>query len=328
MLLNFGIGSCCVRNKNTFYFISHDTTSEKHPVIEQADIDKRIIIFLREHVEGERLYSRDMRGFERLHCASPLKPKSQLVAIDAMGNPIIFGAGDSDFEEELVSTPTGPIRGGVRNIRTIGDHVYVVSGRRGVCRRVGKEQWESLCPALGFKVEGVKRREQKKLDKQTEGWGFDDVGGFSEDEIYACGGSGDVMRYKDGQWKVLEFPSNQQLESICCAGDGNVYIGGQSGSIFMGRDDKWKLLFKGKLSLPFNDLIWYEDKLWGTNSYGLWVLDGDEMVPADITPEIKVCAGHLSAADGVMLLAGSNGAAFREDGKWQLIFNVFHESLQ
>ena len=321
ILLDYGIGSCCVRNKNIFYFIAHDTTSEKHPVIGQEEIEKRIVTFFRDDPEDERLSSEAVMGFGMLYCASPRKPKSQLVAIDGIGRPIIYGAGDGDFEQELGISPSGPTRGSARNIRTIGDHVYVVSGRRGVCRRIGKEQWESLCPKIGFE------KTESKLEKQTVGWGFDDISGFSENELYACGGSGDLWRYQNSTWKVLEFPSNQELESICCGGDGNVYIGGQSGSIFVGRDNKWKLLYKGELSLPYKDLIWYDNKLWGTNSYGLWVLDGDKMVPADISPEIKVCAGHLSAADGVMLLAGGNGAAFHENGKWHLIFNVFHDSL-
>ncbi|MFK7767240.1 MAG: WD40/YVTN/BNR-like repeat-containing protein [Mariniblastus sp.] len=318
----YGVGGCCVRDKNIFYFVAHETESEKHPVIEQAEIKKRIIAFFRDDPEGNRLGIAGFVGFERLMCAAPKKPKAQLVAVDASGKPIIYGAGDKEFEDELMSSPTGPIRGGVRRVRTIGDHVYAVSGRRGVCKRNGEGKWESLCPEIEFETDEDKR------DKQTEGWGFDDIDGFSENELYACGGAGDVWRMKDGNWKLLEFPTNQELESICCGGDGKVYIAGRSGTIFVGRDDKWKLLFKGSISLPYRDLVWYEDKLWGSNSYGLWNLVEDEMVPADLEPEIKVCAGHLSVADGVMLMAGGNGAAFREEGKWNLIFNVFQEALQ
>jgi hypothetical protein len=36
---------------------------------------------------------------------------------------------------------------------------------------------------------------------------------------------------------------------------------------------------------------------------------------------VKVCAGHLSVADGVMLMAGTHGAAVHDGQQWQVIFN-------
>ena len=75
--------------------------------------------------------------------------------------------------------------------------------------------------------------------------------------------------------------------------------------------------------MPYRDLVWYNDKVWGTNSYGLWSLEDGKMKEVKLDDSIKVCAGHLSVADGVMLLAGANGAAFLEEGTWHLIFNDF-----
>lgn len=35
----------------------------------------------------------------------------------------------------------------------------------------------------------------------------------------------------------------------------------------------------------------------------------------------QICAGNLSARDGILLVAGHGGAAFHEDGQWKVIFH-------
>ena len=313
----FSIDRCAVRDRNIMYFTTHEDNTEHHPVMGQSKIEKALVVFYRDDEKGTRVGAHFYDGFRRLNCAVSKIPKTNVVAVDSSGQAIIFGSGDKAIEREIESSPTGPMRGGTRNLRTIGDYVYLASGLRGVCRRTGVEQWESLCPPAEFK------RKASARQKQTENWGFDDIAGFSEDHFYCCGGKGDVWRYKKGNWKQCDFPSNYHLESICCGGDGRVYIGGQTGSLFVGSEDNWELIDKGGLSLPYRDLVWYNDKVWGTNSYGLWSLEDGKMKEVKLDDSIKVCAGHLSVADGVMLLAGANGAAFLEEGTWHLIFNDF-----
>ena len=49
-------------------------------------------------------------------------------------------------------------------------------------------------------------------------------------------------------------------------------------------------------------------------NYGLWTLENNRVVRA----------GNLSVADGVMLLAGTNGAAYHDGERWHSIF-PYHE---
>ncbi|MCV4592615.1 hypothetical protein OFC51_26410, partial [Escherichia coli] len=65
------------------------------------------------------------------------------------------------------------------------------------------------------------------------------VDGFSENDIYAAGGKGDVWNFDGDEWRQIHFPSNMLIESICCGQDGYVYIGAQSGTVFKGRKDQW-----------------------------------------------------------------------------------------
>ena len=41
----------------------------------------------------------------------------------------------------------------------------------------------------------------------------------------------------------------------------------------------------------------------------------------DINSDIAICAGNLSVADGMLLMAGRNGAAYHDGDVWRLIFN-------
>jgi hypothetical protein len=81
---------------------------------------------------------------------------------------------------------------------------------------------------------------------------------------------------------------------------------------------------RGDMTLPFEDIVWHAGRLWCTSDYGLWTLENNRIVRADVPSEIRVCAGNLSAADGVMLLAGTNGAAYHDGERWHSIF-LYHE---
>lgn len=74
------------------------------------------------------------------------------------------------------------------------------------------------------------------------------------------------------------------------------------------------------MTIPFKDMVWYEDKVWCTSDYGLWVIENDAVIEADVDPEVKVRWGYLSADSGILLLGGYNGAAYKENGAWQVIF--------
>ncbi len=153
---------------------------------------------------------------------------------------------------------------------------------------------------------------------------FNDIDAFSSSDIYVVGGRGVVWHYNGKLWSRIPLPSNMLLESVCCAGDGHVYIGGQSGTLFKGRGNQWAMLHRGELSLPFNDIVWHAERLWCSNDYGLWNLENGRLVAAQLpSAQIAVCAGNLSAADGMLLMAGVNGAAFHDGKTWHLIFNHF-----
>lgn len=76
--------------------------------------------------------------------------------------------------------------------------------------------------------------------------GFEDIDGFNINDIYCVGGRGDVWHSDGMKWKQTHFPSNLDLYTVCCAGDGYVYISGYGGTTFKGRGDQWKQIYKGR----------------------------------------------------------------------------------
>ena len=185
-----------------------------------------------------------------------------------------------------------------------------------MCRRVGVNDWESFCYDLP-----VPTAKEYDDSAKRSAMLFEDIDGFNEADMVVVGGKGVVWQLQGKSWRQVAFPSNMYLHSVCCGGDGHVYIGAQSGTIFKGRGDQWKMIHRGQFTLPFKDMVWHQGQLWCTSDYGLWTLQGGELVQADVPSEIYVCAGNLSVGDGVMLMAGTHGAAFHDGQRWQLIFN-------
>ncbi len=230
-----------------------------------------------------------------------------MVAID--GTACVLGSGESDMEQPIpIGRSNSPIVSNVGALATIDGHVYATGGWRSVCYRESANHWVSLRKNLPLPT-----------DETVFDVGFDGIDGFNAKDIYCAGSYGDVWRFDGDRWLQCPIPTNLLLSTVCCASDGNVYIGAQSGSVIKGRENKWKLIHRGQMSLPFKDIVWYQDRLWCTSDYGIWQVVNDELIEADLPPEIRVCAGNLSVGDGVLLLAGMYGAAVFDGKKWEIL---------
>jgi hypothetical protein len=167
------------------------------------------------------------------------------------------------------------------------------------------------------------------FDLLTEGsgldYGFADIAAFSDNDIYAVGGSGDVWHCDGKKWQRIHFPSNELLFTVCCAGDGNVYITGINGSLWVGRGDRWKRLFEGHFSVPFKDTAWFAGRLYCGGGYGLWVLKNDKLEPLkdEVDSVVATSVGRIDISpDGkLMLSAGPYGATIYDGTTWQVLFN-------
>ena len=307
-LRNHNILGCVVRQRSIFYFLAAEdyTKGEFFKIHNSApdddDIPRRVVSFMRQKADGQQWSHSGLQGFYGLVGAAAFTPKEQLVVSCLDGAVFAIGSGESGIEQDI------PRRGGIAKAKTIGTSVFVAGGGRTVAKRVDKSQWINLTKSLS-------------PGKRSDSFGFRDVDGFAEDHLYAAGGDGDVWRFEEGKWSACAFPSNMALFSVCTSPTGKVYVSGLMGATFVGLRDSWRLLAEPGLSIPFKDMVWYEDRVWGTNDYGVWWIKDDKLMLADLPGSVRLCAGYLSARDGVLLLAGHGGAAFLENGQWTVIYH-------
>lgn len=316
-LQGYTITDCVVRDRQRFTFVAIKDETDADLAAQEALesqlqevplLPQRVLPFLRERAPGDQWSRSELRHWDLLRGGAASVPQNQFIGIDFEGRVYVVGSGVCRQEDSLTAwCEGGPLRGGVRKLRTIGNLLYACGGGRSVVTRMGSNQWLSHThripdhPELGC-------------------GGFNDIDGFSADDLYAVGGLGEVWHYDGTDWSAIAVPATATIDAVCCGADGMVYIAAEAGLLLKGRGEHWQVLHPRATSRGFRDLVWYEDRLWCSNDYGLWTVHRDRVQRVGLPEGVSDCTGHLDVRDGVMLSAGSGGAAFREDGAWHSIF--------
>jgi hypothetical protein len=142
---------------------------------------------------------------------------------------------------------------------------------------------------------------------------------FSETDMYAVGGHGDVWHFDGKDWEQMGFPSNVTLGTVTCAGDGKVYISGEAGSLWRGRESTWEPVYKGASSILWNDAVWFEDKLWLASDYQLRVWNGKEVTQVLRDGKPVPIYGHMDARDGLLVVASPEFVMAYDDKDWRTL---------
>jgi hypothetical protein len=308
----FSIRDCAVSRKGSYFFVKLQDWDDSKPRPFEEELNSRLTLY-REDGDWQGRTAL-LNGFGGLMCSGPASDVSLCVCVDRGGQVYRRGDVDGEVEQKIPGGKgKGPKRGIVDKIKPLNGFLYGCGDPRSVFKRTGINGWEEIGP----------------LPPAGKGEvGFRDFDGFSESDIYAAGGRGDVWHFDGSGWRRIAFPTNMWLESVCCGQDGFVYIGAQSGTVYRGRGDHWKLIHKGDLSLAFKDMVWFGDRVYATNDYGLWEIQGETVQRSDEPIEITNCAGNLSVADGVMLMAGAYGAALHDGSVWTRLFSLIELAKQ
>lgn len=319
-LNTYYIVDCAVRDRSVFGFAldriytDAEVEEEERNNWDRSLRPKRLVMFYRDDPEGDRLGGENLGNWGPLALGAMTLPKSQFFLYEAQKERVyVIGSGEEEFEPPLDrDNPALAGFGLIRKIKTFGGSAFVCGGHRSFAKRLGPNAYQSHRNLIaGIPYDTGRGGED----------GFDDFDMFAEDDIYAAGGKGDVWHFNGKAWRQIPLPTNAWLQTVCCGADGNVYISGYEGLCFMGRGDRWKQINHGGVYLGWRDMVWFEDRAWATSENGLWTIqNGTVRYEADLPSEVRVCAGNLYVADGVMLLAGLGGACFRENGQWHSIF--------
>lgn len=318
-LKGFRIIDCVVRNRDIFYFTAvenyeSDDEMDEGPL--ESELRHRVIVYFSRKAPEERWNRQGYQGMKGLYAAAAKSPDERFIGIDRDGDVIVLGGGVNDFEEALPKDRNGIRRGSVLKAKTIDGYVHVCTQNRGLARRNGSGQWTWLCS-------GIPATTATRISLNL---GFQDFDAFNEREFYCAGGKSDVWYLDDSEWKRADFPAGKEPLTVCCAGDGWAYIGCEDRTIWRGRRDNWQLFEKQRSffdPIPkFNDMVWFQDRVYCASDYALWEIVDDDCGECPIPEEVKECCGNLSVADGALLMAGENGAASFDGQKWTVLYRA------
>lgn len=312
---------CSVRDKDFLYFLAVEDYSLWPPERWDPDEDLpppatdlfwHIIVYARASEPGKRWTRERYRGFEQLISGAARSPQSKHVSVSWAGDVHSIGSGSKGIEPKIANwREGGALRGSVNKLRSIDGWLYFCGGNNSVGKRLGPGEWFSHTQAIADPA----REDHLSND-------LFDIDGFNERDIYTVGSDGQVFQFDGVRWERVAFPTNVDLINVCCGGDGEVYIADKRGIVYRGRGERWERLGKGGLSASLRDLVWYEGQLWGSNEYGVWTLADEGLERATLPAGFAAYAGNLSAADGLLLLAGRNGAAMLENGEWTVLYSA------
>ncbi|HZF97100.1 MAG TPA: hypothetical protein VEY92_02445 [Pseudoxanthomonas sp.] len=314
-IAGFSVAGCAVRHRNTLQLLLRedytqwtDWKEEGHYPAETA-LEKRLVnVFLDDEDWGwATLYNFDLSAIGAM-----TQPEQKAVVVSIDGGVYAIGSGSDGMETNL-SELAGSPRVGFNRLKTIDGQLFACGGDRDLAQRLGVNRWRWFGEHF----------ERAPLDPSGihEPVGFDDVDGFSVNDMYLVGGFGDVWHFDGKSARRIDFPSNLPLNAVCCGADGQVYVGGYEGCLFVGRGDKWREIKGPRLSMPLMEMTWHDGKVWATNDFGVWWIDKNGIRQAELPVSVAICAGHVSANDGVLMLAGLHGAAYQLDGRWTQIYS-------
>jgi hypothetical protein len=278
-------------------------------------------------IENKPLESRFFRldsgnfGFTTISASWP-PSETEFVAVDDSTvlsyKPKIYKGIEDGIDRTLSNTTL--VSSITKTVR-VSSSIYAVGGPVRVYKRLGQNCWINLSESIpippSFKSGSV------------VGHDFYDLAGFSESDMYAVGGKGNVWHFDGKLWKQIVFPTNIELDTVVCAKDGNVYITDVRCSVWVGHDATWRKICESDVPLRFFDSAWFANRLWCANDYGIWVLENNKLISAQEAKEnpmpenvLGLCNRIDVSPDGKkMLVCGPDGAAVYDGQSWSVLFD-------
>jgi len=180
----------------------------------------------------------------------------------------------------------------LRSMTSIDECIYVCGMGRSVLRRKGVGDWEEIGPGTTADDDGLVV-------------GFEDIDGFSSDEMYAVGWRGEIWKYAGGTWSQLDSPISKNLNAVCCAGDGTVYIIGDGGCMLRGQDDVWEVLDLGRFE-NLMDVAFFDDSVYVITDFQILKMQDNTLIVEDAYSDLKdrpsTCLHLLRSVDGLVAM--------------------------
>lgn len=193
------------------------------------------------------------------------------------------------------------------DMQVIDNDVYAVGMGRMIYRRKDS-QWSRFDAGI---------RELKKLDAIS---GFKSIHGFNENELYAVGFKGEIWYFENEKWVQVSSPTNLKLEKVVCASDNQVYACGGGGILLRGKKDCWELIEQDLTTSTLWGLQEFNKSIYFSDNSSVYQYNGDECKKVDMGLERGVSCSYLHANDGVMWSVGNSHITRYDGEKWEQLF--------
>jgi hypothetical protein len=194
----------------------------------------------------------------------------------------------------------------LRSLAAVNDVIYACGMGRTVLRRIRAGVWEEIGPGTLQDDNGLVI-------------GFEDLAGFSADEIYAVGWRGEIWQLKNRTWRRLDSPVSANLNAVCCALDGKVYIVGDDGTFLRGRNDIWEVLETDRTD-NLMDVSWHDKTVYVSTDFEILKLDNEILVAEDAFADPDDRPGtclHLLVGESVLISMGPKDLFRLHTGVWE-----------
>jgi hypothetical protein len=304
-LREFGLSSCHVRAWNIIAFTAQKW-EEDDALIPRPTM---IFFFYPDEDKAEQWAAREWNRMTGIHGCPCYLPNERWVFVSDPGEVYVIGQGD-DGDEKPITRKRAAAFQAVKCIA--GGHAYAVAIGREVYKRTAPDTWLKLSDNAML----------KETPAVMAHAGFRDIDGFSEQDIYACGGRGDLWWFNGSAWINQDCPTDANLERMVCAPDGNVYVTTNRPMLVIGRANQWRTVDIDIGDQLLQEIVCYGSRVLVSTDDTILEVTGGTARPLDLgLPEMTLYT-HLAAGDGILVVAGER-EAFQHDGKrWKKIFQL------
>jgi hypothetical protein len=268
----------------------------------------RVFFHYPDEPEGDRWAYRELGKTRGLRGCGAVLPQERWVFVADDGEVCVVGGGVDGFEAPIVATP----RSFFSNVKTIRPgQAYAVGPRRKVYVRDAPDTWRALDAGL------LADAGQATHDAS----GFTDIDGFASDDLYACGGRGELWHFDGAVWRPIDVPTNANLLRLCCAAStGLVHVVTDGHELLVGRGQRWSLVGHALTAQRFESIVEFGTKVILSTQSAVFECANGSVQPLSLgeMPPMRSCA-FLAAGDGILVVSGSSGACSFDGAAWSVI---------
>lgn len=261
-LQGFEITGAAVRDRNILQLVARKSIPhEQASRLLDGDIPTRILSVFLDDKSDQNIECQQLQNMAYPKLGVSREPFSRpggiVVSKGRDGDAWPLGGGNGPLEQIAAGA-----RPATKRLKCLFGFTYSIGVARKLYKRVEVGRWS--------RIEGIPISQN---EDELQAAGFADMDAFSESDMYAVGGHGDVWHFNEREWRQMGFPTKEQLATVTCGGDGNVYITSEGGSLWVGQHSSWRLLEQRGSSILWNDTRWFNGQLWLASDYQLGGLE-------------------------------------------------------